>query len=108
MNCDRLRAWSQRRNASSSKVGLNPVYWMLSAEPGEDFAGGVSCTMGPLLRRGTISVAAGTPSAAVAVTSLPPSLYRNFSGIGMTCSRLPWKTVDRLLGEDGSVTTFSR
>jgi hypothetical protein len=83
------------------------VYWTLSAEPGEDPVGGVSSTIGPLLRRGTISVADGTPSAAVAVTSWPFRLVRKVSWIGMTCSEVPSKTVDRPLGGDGSATTFS-
>ena len=54
---DRFFARIQVRNASSSWVAENPAYWIDSAVP----ADWSSCTIGPWLRRGTISVAAGTP-----------------------------------------------
>ena len=63
--------------------------------------------MGPLLRRGTISVAGGIAppgGTTVRLSGVPePGLFcRKVSGMGMTGSSRPWYTVARPLGEDGS------
>src|SRR6056297_389614 len=59
----RLRDSFHRRNVSSSRVALKPVYCTLTAATGVPPADGGAPrkpTMGPLLRLGTISVASGT------------------------------------------------
>ena len=60
--------------------------------------------IGPLLRRGTISVTAGTP---VAGTRTPPWFTEYDWGMGIKGSRRPWKRVLRPLGDFGSGTTVS-
>ena len=48
-----------------------------------------SCTIGPWLRRGTISVAAGMPLPGGTTATVPPVLARNVSGIAATGSSWP-------------------
>jgi hypothetical protein len=82
---DRSFARIQVRNASSSWVGEYPAYWIDSAVP----AAWSSCTIGPWLRRGTISVAAGIPLPGGTTETWPPLLARNVSGIACTGSSRP-------------------
>ena len=68
--------------------------------------------MGPLLRRGTISVAGGIAppgGTTVRLSVVPePGLFcRKVSGMAMTGSSRPWYTVARPLGEVGSGRTSS-
>ena len=83
-------------------MALKPVYWTLRAV----LAARSSWMMGPLLRRGTISVAGGIAARRDhgEVVGVPePGLFcRKVSGMGMTGSSRPWYTVARPLGEDGS------
>ncbi len=100
---------SQARKVSTSRVALKPVYCTLSAWP----PAASSWMIGPLLRRGTISVAGGIcPPAGTTVTSSDwPEVglfWRNTSGIACTGSSLPWNTVASPLGEEGSGRTCSR
>ena len=98
-----LRAVPMRWNASSSRVGENPVYCTDNAVP----AAMSIDSSGPLLRRGTTNVFAGiAPPGGTTSTALDrPAvrlLARNVSSIACTCSRRPWYTVDRPLGEPAS------
>ncbi len=75
---------------SSSRVAEKPAYCTDSAVP----ADASKETIGPLLRRGTISVCSGRPEPGGAGTtvSVAPgtrALSRNVSGIGTMCSSAP-------------------
>jgi hypothetical protein len=88
---------------SSSRVAEKPVYCTDSAVR----AATSSETIGPLLRRGTMYVAGGSPAlgGTGTTTSLAPScraLTRYVSGTATTCSSAPSYTVDSPLGEVAS------
>src|SRR5439155_23021667 len=76
-------------------------YCTLKAGP--PVVGFTGVMIGPPSRRGTTSVKAGTP--AVMTPTVPPSLARKVSGMGISGSRVPRYRVERRLGEAGSGTT---
>ena len=101
------------RKASISRVAEKPVYWTDSAVP----AATSSATIGPKLRRGTMSTAGGIatpptvpPAGAVWRSSgvpLPGWLKRKTCGSGRSGWFSPRWTTDRPLGDSGSGTTCS-